>query len=244
MSNIESTADQPENDRIRELQRELARMRIDSINKDIAHSDAMMKISNQMTLSRHQFDEIIRNAKENYNKHLLNNSDDIIFGSDVNFEEYSDAGRNGQEIRRTSTSVAGKNGNGRVRSKNTVYDKALSRLIKLRSFVEKINTKSDSEPVLSGESVKLNGKIEGGYLGVEFAARSYLEDNPDVVASGMDPLLHFVRHGAREGRPFRVPFEADLLSWVSSLPDFNTSGLRPNGRKFSLLYVSGEANTP
>jgi predicted nucleic acid-binding Zn-ribbon protein len=35
-----------------------------------------------------------------------------------------------------------------------------------------------------------------------FDAESYLEKNPDVAAAGEDPLLHFIRHGLREGRPW------------------------------------------
>jgi len=35
-----------------------------------------------------------------------------------------------------------------------------------------------------------------------FDAESYLEKNPDVASAGEDPLLHYVRHGLREGRPW------------------------------------------
>ena len=33
-----------------------------------------------------------------------------------------------------------------------------------------------------------------------FDAEAYLHENPDVARSGEDPLLHYVRHGLREGR--------------------------------------------
>ena len=33
-----------------------------------------------------------------------------------------------------------------------------------------------------------------------FDTKWYLEANPDVAAAGVNPLLHFLRHGAREGR--------------------------------------------
>ena len=36
--------------------------------------------------------------------------------------------------------------------------------------------------------------------GPKFDTRHYVEVNPDVVAAGMDPLLHYIRHGEAEGR--------------------------------------------
>ncbi len=33
-----------------------------------------------------------------------------------------------------------------------------------------------------------------------FDATRYLFDNPDVAAAGINPLLHYLRHGRSEGR--------------------------------------------
>ena len=46
-----------------------------------------------------------------------------------------------------------------------------------------------------------------------FAAEAYLAENPDVDASGLDPLMHYVEHGIREGRALApTPFEAILAA--------------------------------
>lgn len=39
---------------------------------------------------------------------------------------------------------------------------------------------------------------------LNFDTQYYLDCNPDVKKSGVQPLLHFVRHGRREGRQFRL----------------------------------------
>ncbi len=44
------------------------------------------------------------------------------------------------------------------------------------------------------------GASRGYQPGPEFDAVRYLQANPDVAATGMNPLLHFIRHGEREGR--------------------------------------------
>ena len=53
----------------------------------------------------------------------------------------------------------------------------------------------------------------------------YARCNPDVVATGMDPLLHYVRFGADEGRDPNPLFDA---TWYAEQnPDVATSGLSP-----------------
>lgn len=47
-------------------------------------------------------------------------------------------------------------------------------------------------------------KIAGGQLPSDFDAKTYLELNPDVAASGVDAALHYVRHGRNEGRAYRL----------------------------------------
>jgi hypothetical protein len=46
------------------------------------------------------------------------------------------------------------------------------------------------------------GTREGRDPNPFFSSRTYLKLNPDVAISGMNPLVHFVRYGAAEGRRF------------------------------------------
>ena len=47
----------------------------------------------------------------------------------------------------------------------------------------------------------LTGTGEGARsIGPNFDGRRYLDENPDVRAAGMHPLLHYLQHGRREGR--------------------------------------------
>ena len=41
--------------------------------------------------------------------------------------------------------------------------------------------------------------------GPNFSTRSYLEANPDVADAGINPLLHFIRRGRKEGRSIQPP---------------------------------------
>ena len=53
----------------------------------------------------------------------------------------------------------------------------------------------------------------------------YLETYPDVAARKVDPLLHYIRHGAREGRDPNRLFSS---SWyLANNPDVAQSGLNP-----------------
>jgi hypothetical protein len=38
-----------------------------------------------------------------------------------------------------------------------------------------------------------------------FDSGSYLAANPDIAAAGLHPLVHYIEHGAREGRPLHPP---------------------------------------
>jgi hypothetical protein len=53
----------------------------------------------------------------------------------------------------------------------------------------------------------------------------YLEKYPDVAASGMDPVLHYVRYGADEGRWPRADF--DTAAYRHSQPDLAFKGENP-----------------
>ena len=50
---------------------------------------------------------------------------------------------------------------------------------------------------------------------VLFSTGFYLDENPDVAAAGVCPLVHFVRHGAAEGRDPHPLF--DVRSYAASL---------------------------
>jgi len=47
-------------------------------------------------------------------------------------------------------------------------------------------------------------KLDAGQLPSDFDAKTYLDLNPDVAASGVDAALHYVRHGRNEGRAYRT----------------------------------------
>jgi glycosyltransferase involved in cell wall biosynthesis len=53
----------------------------------------------------------------------------------------------------------------------------------------------------------------------------YLEHNPDVRAAGIDPALHYLRYGAREGRDPNPHFDSDW--YLAENPDVAKIGLNP-----------------
>jgi hypothetical protein len=58
-----------------------------------------------------------------------------------------------------------------------------------------------------------------------FDAAWYLRSNPDVVATGMDPALHFVRSGAFEGRPPGP--DVDVDSFLADNPEARDGAFEP-----------------
>ena len=58
-----------------------------------------------------------------------------------------------------------------------------------------------------------------------FDQEYYLAQNPDVAAEGLDPIQHYVRSGAAEGRdPSRL---FDTSAYMESHPELVTSGVNP-----------------
>jgi len=53
----------------------------------------------------------------------------------------------------------------------------------------------------------------------------YLARNPDVAAAGLHPLLHYVQHGAQEGRQPHPLF--DTAWYLVQHPDVAVAGLHP-----------------
>ncbi|WP_146619988.1 hypothetical protein [Acuticoccus sediminis] len=58
-----------------------------------------------------------------------------------------------------------------------------------------------------------------------FDAEYYLANNPDVAATGADPLRHFMSHGWREGRDPAPDFSVN--DYMEMNPDVATSGANP-----------------
>ncbi len=65
----------------------------------------------------------------------------------------------------------------------------------------------------------------------DFDAAFYLRENPDVAQAGLDPLEHYLRHGAQEGRPpndlASIGFDSEYYS--RAYPDVDESGLSAAG---------------
>lgn len=58
-----------------------------------------------------------------------------------------------------------------------------------------------------------------------FDSAYYLAQNPDIKAAGADPVLHYLQHGAAEGREPSLLFSGDLYQQL--YPDVALSGLNP-----------------
>ncbi|MGA7744769.1 MAG: glycosyltransferase [Polyangia bacterium] len=58
-----------------------------------------------------------------------------------------------------------------------------------------------------------------------FRTRTYLEQNPDVAANGINPLVHFALWGGREGRNPSPYFDSGF--YLASNPDVWASGANP-----------------
>src|SRR5690606_36666725 len=58
-----------------------------------------------------------------------------------------------------------------------------------------------------------------------FDAEWYLEHNPDVAGTGLDPALHYVRYGAAEGRNPSASFETTF--YLEQNPDVVDAGMNP-----------------
>jgi len=58
-----------------------------------------------------------------------------------------------------------------------------------------------------------------------FDANYYLNNNPDVAKSGMDPLLHFIQFGWKENRNPDAQF--DVAYYLETYPDVRISEINP-----------------
>jgi GT2 family glycosyltransferase len=75
-----------------------------------------------------------------------------------------------------------------------------------------------------------------------FDARWYLEQNPDVRAAGLQPLVHYVTHGWREGRQPHPLFDP---SWYrGTYPDVAAAGVEPLLHYVTQGWKEGRAPHP
>jgi hypothetical protein len=58
-----------------------------------------------------------------------------------------------------------------------------------------------------------------------FDAAWYLAQNPDVAAAGADPALHFLLHGAADGRDPGPGFST--AHYLALYPDVKAAGINP-----------------
>jgi O-antigen biosynthesis protein len=71
-------------------------------------------------------------------------------------------------------------------------------------------------------AVALDPRLESSEL---FDREWYLEQNPDVAAAGIDPLLHYATTGFKEGRDPSPRFDAS--SYLEMYPDVRVAGVNP-----------------
>lgn len=76
------------------------------------------------------------------------------------------------------------------------------------------------------KTISLNTK---GYKTIKendlFDSKYYLNENPDIKDSGMDPLLHYMYHGFKEGRNPNPYFDNNY--YLKKYPDVDNMGISP-----------------
>ena len=70
------------------------------------------------------------------------------------------------------------------------------------------------------------GWLDGRNPGLRFDGNAYLRSNPDVAAAGINPLLHYVRRGAAEGRVARPVLPRKMADTRRSIGDPFAADLR------------------
>jgi glycosyltransferase involved in cell wall biosynthesis len=86
----------------------------------------------------------------------------------------------------------------------------------------------------------LHGAAEGRNPSRLFDTKFYLDGNPDVVASGENPLVHFLLHGEKEGRDPHPLF--DTRFYLEQNPDVAASG--QNSTVHYILHGAQEGRVP
>jgi hypothetical protein len=62
-------------------------------------------------------------------------------------------------------------------------------------------------------------------VSAKFDAAFYCANNPDVVAAGVDPLIHFLYEGWRQGRNPEAGFS--IAFYLKTYPDVAETGVNP-----------------
>ncbi|WP_296595315.1 hypothetical protein [Phenylobacterium sp.] len=73
--------------------------------------------------------------------------------------------------------------------------------------------------------LRRGGEDDRALVAAEFDAAYYLAANPDVAATGADPLSHFLAHGWREGRDPHARFS--IQGYLDNNPDVAQAGVNP-----------------
>jgi len=116
-----------------------------------------------------------------------------------------------------------------LRRKNKRMKKRYSFLALLKLKIRKIK-----RPIVSREGFELCRTSD------LFDSDWYISQYPDVVASGLDPLAHFLLYGGIEGRD---PSEKFSSQWyLNTYPDVMKSGINP--LIHYLLYGKNEGRKP
>lgn len=105
-------------------------------------------------------------------------------------------------------------------------------LFEIENKFQGINKRLNQYPVVINQS-SIEKTIEN-----KFDAAWYLEQNPDVAASGNDPYEHYMSHGKKEGR--HPAFDSDW--YLSQYPDVAKSRMNP--REHYIKYGKTEGRYP
>lgn len=85
--------------------------------------------------------------------------------------------------------------------------------------------RTESDAATPPSTSESHNAEQSALVGSEFNSAYYLATNPDIVASGLDPLLHFMETGWREGRDPNHLFS--VSSYLELNPDVREAGINP-----------------
>ena len=124
---------------------------------------------------------------------------------------------------------------------------ALAQLIVLQNQVRQILASLRLESLLKSQrrSVKareLVSSVAASKFSTLFDAEWYLEKNPEVKKTGMDPLQHYLRYGGREGRNPHPLFETKW--YLSQAPELANISVTPLEHYVSVWCSRGPLTAP
>ena len=87
------------------------------------------------------------------------------------------------------------------------------------------------------------GAVEGRNPNATFDTKFYYKSNPDVLASDMNPLVHFLQNGAAEGRSPSASFvtkaQFDTVAYAAANADLATAGITTPAALYEHFAISG-----